>query len=121
VGGDDAAPIIAVQLNDLWHQAFPSEAVEVSDSRYFTAPGVVTVVGGSYAGTNNLQYLHARILINSEQCEYQSSGITDSNLVLMFCTGGLQTGVKLPIDSYIELVNYDAPGFLLETHFNLVR
>ena len=120
-GGNTPAPVIAVQLNDLWQQAFPSEAVEITDIRYFTAPSVVRVVGGSYAGSAPGQYLHARLVVNNEQCEYQSYGINDYNLVLQFCTGGITTNAQLPENSYIELVNYDAPGYLLETHFNLTR
>lgn len=120
-GGDSPTPIIAVQLNDAWNQEFPSEAVEILDARYFTPPSVVQVVNGTYAGNNPGQYLHARILVNNEQCEYQATSITATQLELQFCSGGIVANTLLPAGSFIELNNFDAPGLLLEVHFNLVR
>lgn len=121
VGGN--APVIVVSLNDAFTLVAPngSEKVQLTDSRYFTPPNAVNVVQGAYAGSNPGQYLHARLLVGSEQCEYQNTGINDPVLTLMFCSGGLGTNSYLPAGTVIELVNYDAPGYLLQADFNLVK
>jgi hypothetical protein len=120
-GGPTSSPVIAVQLNDMWNQVFPSESVELTDARYFTPPSAITAVGGSYGGSNPGQYLHARIVIGSEQCEYQANGINETVFSLQFCSGGVGSNTYLPAGTQIELVNYDAPGILIEAHFNLTR
>lgn len=121
VGG--GAPVIVVSLNDAFTLVIPngSEKVQLTDSRYFTPPSTVTIVQGAYAGSNPGQYLHARILVGSEQCEYQNTGINDPILTLMFCSGGLGANSYLPAGTVIELVNYDAPGYLLQADFSLVK
>lgn len=120
-GGPASAPVISVQLNDMWNQVFPSQSAQLTDSRYFTAPSSINAVGGSYAGDHPGQYLHARILVGEEQCEYQANGINETVFTLQFCSGGIGTNTYLAADTVIELVNYDAPGILIEAHFNLTR
>lgn len=123
VGGPGSAPVIVVSLNDAFTLVSPngSEKVQLTDSRYFTPPTSVTVVQGAYAGSNPGQYLHARLYVGSEQCEYQNTGINDPVLTLMFCSGGVGANTYLPAGTVIELQNYDAPGYLLQADFNLVK
>lgn len=118
VGG--SAPVIQVQLNDLWNQVFSSESVRLSDLRYFSPPSVVHAVGGAYAGGNPSQYLHARLKIDAWVCEYQANNVSSNALVLQSCAGGIVNNTQLPAGTIIELENYDAPGILLEVHFELV-
>ncbi len=121
VGG--GAPVIVVSLNDAFTTVAPngSEKVQLTDVRYFNAPSSITIVQGTYQGSSPGQYLHGRLLVGSEQCEYQNTGINDPVLTLMFCSGGIGANTYLPAGTIIELVNYDAPGYLLQADFNLVR
>ena len=82
VGGENSPSTIAVQLNDMWNQVFPSESVQLADSRLFVAPNQIDVVGGSYGGSTPTQYLRARINTPLGSCDYQSTGINDPTLVL---------------------------------------
>lgn len=122
-GGPTAPSVIAVSLNDAFTTVTPngSERVETTDPRYFTAPLAVNIVQGSYSGSNPGQWLHARIIVGSEQCEYQNTGINDPVLSLQFCSGGIGANTYLPANTVIELQNYDAPGYLLQADFYLSR
>ncbi len=122
-GGPSAPNVIAVSLDDAFTTVTPngSEKVGLTDSRYFTPPLAVNIVQGTYAGGNPLQYLHARLHVGSEQCEYQSTGVSDPVLSLQFCSGGVGPNTYLPSGTVIELENYDAPGFLVQANFTLVR
>lgn len=122
-GGSSSPYLISVSLNDAFSTVVPngSEKIETTDSRYFTAPSSINVVQGAYAGSNPGQYLHGKLLVGSEVCEYQANGINITVLSLQFCTGGIGTNSYLPDGTVIELVNHDAPGFLLEANFNLVK
>lgn len=121
IGGPDSAPVISVQLNDKFNEVFPSEAIQLNDARFFTPPSIINVVQGAYSGTNFGQYLHARITVSGVACEYQGNSIYAVTLTLQSCYGGLGPNTYLPSGTVIELVNYDAPGLLLEVQFNLVR
>lgn len=109
---------IDVQLNDTWNQVFPSESVQISDTRRFYEPAVIQVVGGAFAGIPG-QRLHARIKLgNTRMCEYFAMIQTDAVLVLDACYNFVD-GAYLEAGTVIELENYDAPGLLLEVHFTL--
>lgn len=122
-GGSNSPSLISVSLNDAFTTVAPngSEKVQINDARYFTAPTSITVVQGSYTGSNPGQYLHGKLLVGDEVCEYQANGINVTVLSLQFCSGGIGVSTYLPASTVIELVNHDAPGFLLEANFNLVR
>ena len=122
-GGPDAPSVIAVSLDDAFTTVTPngSEKVELTDARYFTPPSALNIVQGSYAGSNPGQYLHARLLVGAEQCEYQANGTSLTVLSLQFCSGGIGTNTYLPSGTVIELQNFDAPGFLVQANFNLTR
>lgn len=122
-GGPDAPSVIAVSLDDAFTTVTPngSEKVELTDARYFTPPSSVNIVQGSYTGSNPGQYLHARLVIGSEQCEYEANGIAVTVLSLQFCSGGFGVNTYLPAGTVIELQNYDAPGFLVQANFYLSR
>lgn len=122
-GGPDAPSVIAVSLDDAFTTVAPngSEKVELTDSRYFTPPSSVTIVNGTYQGSNPGQYLHARLLVGAEQCEYQANGIGLTVLSLQFCSGGIGANTRLSSGTVIELVNFDCPGFLVEANFNLIK
>lgn len=122
-GGPDAPSVIAVSLDDAFTAVTPngSERVELTDARYFTPPNALNIVQGSYAGSNPGQYLHARLIVGAEQCEYQANGIGLTVLSLQFCSGGIGANTYLASGTEIELSNYDAPGFLVQANFNLVH
>lgn len=122
-GGPDAPSVIAVSLDDAFTTVTPngSERVELTDARYFTPPSALNIVQGSYAGSNPGQYLHARLIVGAEQCEYQANGIGITVLSLQFCSGGIGANTYLASGTVIELQNFDCPGFLVEANFNLVR
>lgn len=122
-GGPDAPSVIAVSLDDAFTTVVPngSERVELTDSRYFTPPSALNIVQGSYAGGNPGQYLHARLIVGAEQCEYQANGITLTVLSLQYCSGGIGANTYLAAGTEIELSNYDAPGFLVQANFVLTR
>lgn len=122
-GGPDSPAVIAVSLDDAFTAVTPngSEKIELTDSRYFTPPNAVDIVQGSYAGTTPGQYLHARLIVGAEQCEYQANGTTITVMDLQYCTGSLGANNFLPSGTVIELQNYDAPGFLLQANFSLTK
>lgn len=122
-GGPDSPAVISVSLDDAFTTITPngSEKVQLTDNRYFNPPLAVNVVQGSYSGSNPSQYLHVRLYVGSEQCEYQANGISLTVLSLQFCSGGLGPNSYLPGGTIIELLNYDAPGFLVQANFMLVR
>jgi hypothetical protein len=122
-GGPDAPSVIAVSLDDAFTTVTPngSEKVELTDARYFTPPSALNIVQGSYAGSNPGQYLHARLYVGAEQCEYQANGIGLTVLSLQFCSGGIGANTYLASGTEIELNNNDCPGFLVQANFNLVR
>lgn len=122
-GGPSSPSVISVSLNDAFTTVTPngSEKVETTDARYFNAPSAVNVVQGAYNGSNPGQYLHARITVGSAMCEYQANGINITVLSLQFCTGGIGVNTLIPANTILELENYDAPGYLLEANFNLVK
>ncbi len=123
VGGAGSASVISVSLNDAFTTVAPngSEKVQLADARYFTPPASITALQGPYAGSNPGQYLHGKIVIGSEECVYQSTGITDTTLTKFACSAGLSSTVQLPAGTVIELVNYDASGYLLQADFSLVK
>lgn len=122
-GGPDSPAIISVSLNDAFTTVAPngSERVQLTDARYFTPPSSVTVVNGTYAGHSPGQYMHGKILVGAEECQYQATSISDVVLSLQYCSGGLGPNTYLPAGTEIELLNHNAPGFLLEANFVLVR
>jgi hypothetical protein len=120
---------LAVQLNDAWNQAFPSESAQLSDARYFNPPAEVFVVQGAalcWDGVNfnpcngSSKALHARIHVGAAQCEYIANDNSQLVLSLLGCSG-LPIDGLLPAGTTITLENYDAPGQLLEAHFNLTQ
>ena len=123
---------VAAQLNDTWNESFPSEAVKLSDTRYFKPPSAVQVVQGSaqcwngsafYTCTGPEKTLRARIVIGAlGVCEYRAADTTMTTLALQDC-GGIASDneTQLPQGTVIELQNYDAPGQLLEVQFFLHR
>lgn len=122
-GGPDSPSAISVSLDDAWTAVTPngSERVELTDARYFTPPSSINIVQGSYAGNSPGQYLHARLFVGTEQCEYQANGINITVLSLQYCSGGIGSNTYLASGTEIELSNYDAPGFLVQADFTLVR
>lgn len=122
-GGPDSPSVIAVSLDDAFTTVTPngSEKVELTDARYFTPPNAINIVQGVYAGFNPGQYLHARIIIGAEVCEYQANGINLTVMSLQYCSGGVGPNTYLASGTEIELQNYDAPGFLVEAVFYLSR
>lgn len=122
-GGPDAPSVIAVSLDDAFTTVAPngSEKVELTDSRYFTPPNAINIVQGAYAGSNPGQYLHARIYVGAEVCEYQANGINLTVMSLQYCSGGIGPNTYLASGTVIELQNYDAPGFLVQANFYLSR
>lgn len=122
-GGSNSPNVIPVSLNDAFTTVAPngSEKVQTTDDRYFTPPSAINIVQGVYTGNAPGQYLHGRIKINAEHCDYQSNSINNPVLSLMYCTGGIGANTLLSNGAVIELENYDAPGYLLEANFNLVK
>lgn len=121
VGGPGSPAVINVSLDDAFTTIPPngSEKVELLDSRYFTPPASILVLQGPYQGSNPSQNLHGRLFVGIEQCEYLGTGITAQFLSLQSCSGSLAPNTLLPSGTVIELSNYDAPGFLLQTNFTL--
>lgn len=122
-GGPDSPAIISVSLNDAFTTVTPngSEKVQLTDARYFNPPNSITIVSGAYAGHAPGQYQHGRISVGAEQCQYQALSINDTVLSLRWCSGGLGPNTYLAAGSVIELTNFNAPGFLLEANFVLVK
>jgi hypothetical protein len=118
---DGASEIRDIQLNDTWAQVFPSEAITLDNDYRFQAPKEVQVVGGTFAGSP-MQYIRARIRVGpTTSCEYLSTSTDAKALPLIECYGMSKEVVTLPSGTVIELNNYDAPGLLLEVHFQIAR
>lgn len=113
-----------VQLNAQQTYTMGTEAVQLSDSRNFTVPNRVQVVGGlfncGYVGCNN-SVIRALIRINNAiECRYESNNVAAAYMGLLDCNGA-PTQYALSSGSTITLVPQYAPGLLLEVSFTLTK
>ena len=122
-GGLDAPYSITVSLNDAFTSVAPngSEKVQTTDGRYFAPPASLSVVAGAYSGSNPLQYMHGKLLVGAEECQYEAVSVLAVVLTLQHCTSGLGSNTFVAPSTVIELVNHDSPGLLLQADFVLTR
>ena len=116
---------IEVQLNAQQTYVMGTESAQLSDSRSFTVPSKIKVVGGTfncgYVGCNS-SVMRAKIIINDGaiECRYESTNVHSTYMSLLDC-GGFTTHLSLQKDDTITLVPQYAPGLLLEVSFTLTK